>query len=391
MVQITSSIVLAALLAAPSFAAPVAEDWDELSARDPRIAAALGKIKKVFTADRVAAAAGVAGAGGVIAGAVKSRDLDFDDLEIRDPAIGATLGKIKKVLSSKRIATVAGVASAGGVIAGAAKKSSSSSTPSSQPAARDLDFDDLEIRDPAIAATLGKIKKVLSSKRIATVAGVASAGGVIAGAAKKSSSSSSSSSQPAARDLDFDDLEIRDPRIAAALGKIKKVFTADRVAAAAGVAGAGGVIAGAVKSRDLDFDDLEIRDPAIGATLGKIKKVLSSKRITTAAGVASAGGVIAGTAKKYSSSSSSAPSSQPAARDLDFDFDLEARDPRVAAALAKVRKVFTADRVAAAAGVAGAGGVIAGAVKSRSEEPSARDLELLIDLLSRDFHFDELD
>ncbi|CAA7258474.1 unnamed protein product [Cyclocybe aegerita] len=88
MVQITSSILLVALLAAPSFAAPISGDYEDLSAREPqRLRAALSRVGKLFTSNRVAAAAGVASAAGVIA----------EELATREPIFGKIFRGVKKV------------------------------------------------------------------------------------------------------------------------------------------------------------------------------------------------------------------------------------------------------------------------------------------------------
>ncbi|KAJ3504654.1 hypothetical protein NLJ89_g7827 [Agrocybe chaxingu] len=53
MVKITTSVALAAILVAPSIAAPIAADYEYIDAREPqRLRAAISKIGKLFTSNR---------------------------------------------------------------------------------------------------------------------------------------------------------------------------------------------------------------------------------------------------------------------------------------------------------------------------------------------------
>ncbi|CAA7258517.1 unnamed protein product [Cyclocybe aegerita] len=256
MVKITTSVVLAAILVAPSIAAPIAADYQYIDAREPQgLRAAVSKIGKLFTSKRVAAGASVAAAAGGIAGVIKSsqsekpaaRDLEeLEELAAREPIFGKLFGAAKKI--------------GGGALKVAAGALSGRELEELEELAARDDIQELLARDLRIRTALRAVGKHITSSRVAAAAGAAGAAGTIAATAKSR------------RDLEeVEELAARDPRIRAALGAVRKHITSNRVTAAAGAAGAAGTIAGTAKAREL-ADELDARDPLVR---NLVKKVVS--------------------------------------------------------------------------------------------------------------------
>ncbi|CAA7258481.1 unnamed protein product [Cyclocybe aegerita] len=196
MVQITSSVLLAALLAAPSLAAPITADYENLSARDPRIRTALRAVGKHITSNRVAAVADVAAAAGTITATTKSglpatsrlwkisggavkvaawalsgRELDeldlserdlklLDELIAREPTFRAIARKVKKVFTSGRVGAAADVAGAAATVTAASQQPQKREKfDDFELSARELeDLEELALREPTFRAIAKRVK-----------------------------------------------------------------------------------------------------------------------------------------------------------------------------------------------------------------------------------------
>ncbi|CAA7268286.1 unnamed protein product [Cyclocybe aegerita] len=368
MVQLSTSVLLAALLAAPSLASHVAtehgsnsfsvrdlEYLEELAIREPALGGALRKVGRVVkkavnskAAGGAMAAAEVAGTAAAIHSASRqptARDLEYiEELAARDPRIGAMLKKVGRV-AGKVLGGVSTVATVGSVAASVA------------PQRRDLEYLDLKMRDPRLGAVLKKVGRV-AGKVLGGVSTAATVGSVAASVAA-----------PQRRDLEYLDLEMRDPRLGAVLKKVGRV--AGKVLGGVSTAATVGSVAASVvpQQRDLEYiEELAARDPRIGAMLKKVGRV--------------AGKVLGGVSTAATVGSVAASVAAPQRRDLEY-LDLEIRDPRLGAVLKKVGRV--AGKVLGGVSTAATVGSVAASVV-----PQQRDLEFIEELVARGY-FDELD
>lgn len=279
MVQITSSVLIAFLLVAPSLALPVLtqEEFEaraeELAARDPSFGSIFRKIKKIAR-PAASIASLVLREEAPEAYERDFEDVDFEEMLARDPSFGSFFRKIKKIARP-----AAGIASL--VLR-------EESPEAYERAFDDIDFEELAARDPSFKSIFGKIKSAFTKKNVQKVEGVASKVGKIADLVIRDEDA-----ELLERDLeDLEELAARDPSFGSIFRKIKKIASPKNLSTVARVASLVIRDGEQLTEREIaQLDELAERDPSFGSWIRKVGhsvgKVVNAKNIGTVAKVAS--------------------------------------------------------------------------------------------------------
>ncbi|CAA7264261.1 unnamed protein product [Cyclocybe aegerita] len=374
MVQLTNSVLVAAVIVAPTLASHLGDVHHEtLHARDPRLSALIKKVGR-NTPGAISTAATVAGAAAALAPAqTVARDLEeLEELAARDPKLGAILKKVGRNTSSAlgMAATVGGAAAA--------------LVP--PPTQRELDaLEVLAAREPIF----GKILRV--AKKVAGGAAQVAAGAL-------SGRDFEAEVEFTARDIEMlEELAEREPIFGKAFRAIKKV-----------AGGAAQVAAGALAGRDVEeFQEFTTRArarrpqaPARGrSTLSRVASKLTNPDTLNSVAQLSSNAVYlhqAHQANKFAKQEAAAMSATPStteatqytAREFEEEFGLTAREMDTLEELVLREPIFGKVLRVAKKVAGGAVQVAAGALSGREyddvEEFTARELEIMDELEARD-------